>query len=292
MSSCRTFIFARRATALSAGLIALFLPLRASWATPTGALPPRLPVSGAATQPLSEALAQLGKRTGVLVVADSTVGNPSVPVALASLPGSAAAARSAAISEPEMERILRQFVAALPAGRSAIWTKLYLPPPPPGRAWTGEAVAAFARAQAALFGPAGTDAVAAAATPARTPPAAAAGVVEILGRRFEGDTARAYVAGLGLRPVYLITSADPRTQTAAAGAAGPLLSWAQLPREQREQMAAQILNMDPALRNQMMQGLVGVFRNVLGQMSPDDRAAMFQGTGINLGNGTASLVQP
>ena len=57
-------------------------------------------------------------------------------------------------------------------------------------------------------------------------------------------------------------------------------------------MAAQILNMDPALRNQMMQGLVGVFRNVLGQMSPDDRAAMFQGTGINLGNGTASLVQP
>jgi hypothetical protein len=37
---------------------------------------------------------------------------------------------------------------------------------------------------------------------------------------------------------------------------------------------------------------VGVFRNVLGQMSPDDRAAMFQGTGINLGNGTASLVQP
>ncbi len=57
-------------------------------------------------------------------------------------------------------------------------------------------------------------------------------------------------------------------------------------------MAAQILNMDPALRNQMMQGLVGVFMNVMRRMSPEDRAAMFQGTGLNVGNGEATVVRP
>ena len=121
----------------------------------------------------------LTRQSGVLVVADSTVENEN-----AAMPPD-----GTAITAQNMDDILAKMVEALPEG--VHWAKLYLPPPPKGKKWTGEDVAAYALAQARLFGNVGGD---------DTP-----GYVEILGQKVPTAQAQTVITTLNLRPVYLVT---------------------------------------------------------------------------------------
>jgi hypothetical protein len=142
---------------------------------------------------------------------------------------------------------------------------LYRPAPAPGApAYEGNDVAALAAAQTKLFGPATGDAVV------------------LNGRRLSVQDARPLLDRLNLKPVYLVTGGGARSSVAGPGA-DTLAAWSQLTPAQRDQMAAGILNMNPALRNQMMQQLVSVFTTVMQKMSPEERQQMLAGTPINVG---------
>jgi len=152
----------------------------------------------------------------------------------------------------------------LPAG--ARWTKLYLCAPAPGApAYDGNDVAALAAAQTKLFGPA----------------PAGSDVIVLNGRRLSPEKARPLLDSLGLKPVYLVTSGAARAGSVAGSDA--LAAWSQLTPAQRDQMTAGILNMNPALRNQMMQQLVSVFMTVMQKMSPEERQQMLAGTPVTAG---------
>jgi hypothetical protein len=209
--------------------------------------------SRAGTRPASEVLARIGQGAGVAVVADSTI---TERVALPSAPATAATA----------EQQIAEVVKALPAGTK--WAKLYLPAAK-GRAWNGDDVAAYALAQAKLFGTVG---------------AAPAGSVEIMGQILPAAKAQEQIAALNLKPVYLVTNPTKRTAAAASGGADPG-QWAQMTEEQRQQyaqqQAAQLLNADPAVRNGVLQQQFMVFSQMMRQMTPEQRQQVFQGMGIS-----------
>lgn len=216
--------------------------------------PPRQPQLS-----LARALERISRQTGVLAVADSGVAYERVPApALAAgetpvaseTPAAAAPGAPTAQAEAAAEEQVRALVRALPPGTT--WGKLYLPAPPPGRQWRGDDVAAFAFAQARLFGTAGAP--------------SADGGIEILGRRVDRASAPAYVRGLGLRPVFLVSHPGRATSraealTAAGGGAPwsplPEERWAALTREEREQygrqQAAWIASLPPEQRDRMLE---------------------------------------
>lgn len=147
-------------------------------ATPTS--PQEQQVSGrAGTRPLSDILSRIGRAAGVTVLADSTVADERVPS-----PGP-----EMRVSAESIEARIAEVIKTLPEG--VLWAKLYLPPPPPGRRWTGDMVAAYAVAQANLYGRAGS----------ATPP----GTVEIISQEVPAEKAASVVSALNLKPVYLVT---------------------------------------------------------------------------------------
>lgn len=191
--------------------------------------------------------------TGSFVVADSSVGRIPAP-----LPADA--------TTPEnVEQQIEALVAQLPKGTT--WAKLYLPAPASvRRGYNGDDVAAYALAQSKLVGPVG----------AVAPP----GLVEIMGQKVPQAKAQDYIAGLNLKPVYLIT--NPRA--AAPGGFGLTMDaskWAAMsPAEQKAftaQQANSLAQMDPAARQQMMQQNFMIFAQYMQQASPQDRQSMMQG---------------
>lgn len=189
----------------------------------------------------------------VYVVADSTTG--ATPAALPIEP-----------TTPEnVEKQVAALVAGLPPG--TLWAKLYLPAPVnTRRGYNGDDVAAYALAQSKLVGPVG----------AALPP----GTVEILGQKLPQDKAETHIAGLNLKPVYLIT--NPRAQAPSGfGLTMDAGKWAAMSPEQKQeytrQQAASLSQMDPAARNQMLQQNMMIFAQFMQSATPDQRQSMIQG---------------
>lgn len=200
-------------------------------------------------RPLTNVLAGMSRTAGVSVVADSSVAGASV-----SLPSE--------VTTPEnLERQIAALVAELPKG--ATWGRLYLPPAR-GRGYDGDAVAQYAFAQARLFGKVGGD------TPA--------GTVEFFGQNLPAEKAQPHLAGLNLQPVYLITNPTP---SAGLTKLADQSQWNAMTPEQRQKyvqdQATQLASMDPAARNALVQQHFMVFGQLMRQMSPDQRAGIFQG---------------
>jgi hypothetical protein len=76
-----------------------------------------------------------------------------------------------------------------------------------------------------------------------------------MGQRLPADRAAGIIAALNLKPVYLVTNPNERITTASGNAVNDLARWTQMTPEQQQQyarqQAQQLLNMDPALRQQM-----------------------------------------
>lgn len=210
--------------------------------------------SRAGVRTAADVLNRIGQAAGLTVLADVTVAAEN-------------AALPAVATTPEnFEQQIADLVKTLPQGTT--WVKLYLPAPQNGR-WNAEDVASYVAAQAKLFGTVG------AATP---------GTVEILGQRVPAGQATEMVTALKLKPVYLVTNPARRAEAASSqGPAGNVAQWGQMTPEQQQtfanQQAQQLLNMDPALRQQVFQQQRAVMRAMFRQMGPEQRRQMFQGFG-------------
>jgi len=223
----------------------------------TAAADPLVPALRLDKTPASEVAARIRKATGALVVTDRTVA--VAPVTLELAPGSLSTA-------------LGRIAAVLPEG-TVVKIMMLPAPAAPGAAPDGDRVAALIAAQEDLYKPILPLAAPApqnAATSSRNrprpnsmpAPAATAplapGEVEILGRRLASEQAAPVVGALGLRPVYLITNpkaADDPIQKMSAGQMEALRMWMSMTPEQQgiaaDQQIDQLINMDPALRQQL-----------------------------------------
>ena len=197
---------------------------------------------------------------GAFVVTDSTVG--PLPAAL---PGEET-------TPANVEKQIESLVAALPKGTT--WAKLYLPAPASTRrGFNGDDVAAYATAQSRLVGPVGA-----------APPA---GMVEIMGQKVPTDKAQDFIAGLNLKPVYLIT--NPRAATPSGfGLTMDASKWAAMTPDQQKAFTAQqaqaLAQMEPAARNQMMQQNMMIFGQFMQSATPEMRQSMLQGM-MQMGGG-------
>lgn len=214
-------------------------------------------------KPLSAILTSMSRAAGVSIVADSTIAGALVnPPAMNTTP-------------QNFEAQIAEMVKSLPQGTA--WAKLYLPEPKGRRDYSGDDVAAYATAQAKLFGNVGGD----------TGP----GEVEILGQRVAADKASSYVAGLNLKPVYLITNPSARLQGGILGLTDPN-QWAAMSQDQRqktiEAAAQQLANMDPQARQQLMQQNFAIFGAMMRLLPPDQRTVNF--ISPNGGTGTVRVI--
>lgn len=126
--------------------------------------------------PLSKVLADLGKETETVVLADSTVAQ--IPV------------RFRSDTSLTVDQRLKLLVRLLPAG--SVWAKLYVPKPA-GERWNADNITQYARSLAQLTGrPVGG-----------TSPE---GTVNILGRPIPQAEAEEHIRGLDLRLVYLVSN--------------------------------------------------------------------------------------
>ncbi len=132
---------------------------------------------------LEPLLREMGERVGVTLLSDSTLirarlSPPRQPVNDAS----------------KVEAWLDELVSTIPGG--ATWIKLWLPPPPRGKRWSGDDVAKYALSLAQLYGKVG---------------AVEEGKSEILARQVPDEPASKIKEALGLKPVYLITRRGVRS---------------------------------------------------------------------------------
>src|SRR5688572_20607777 len=125
----------------------------------------------------SDVAAVLTKQTSIGVYLESRVAKEKVLWPVTSQP----------VTSETLQAEIERLVKALPKG--ADWGKLYLPPPPPGKAWKGDEVLAYARAQAQLYGRVGT---------------LEEGTVEILSQKLLPEKSKEVIAALNLKPVYII----------------------------------------------------------------------------------------
>jgi hypothetical protein len=195
-------------------------------------------------RPLNTIVTAMGRTSGAAIFADSSVsGTPVAPLSEAATP-------------QNFEAQLDAIVKGMPQGTT--WAKVYLPITK--SRMDADAVSDYVMAQAKLFGSAG------AATPA--------GMVEIMGQRVPADQAQTVITALNLKPVYLIS--NPLLKSAGQ-------NWARLTPDQQKQYAAQqaqqILNMDPAAQQQLIQQQMAVFGSVVQQMTPEQRQQMMQNFG-------------
>ena len=213
----------RQHDAVCIALLSVFVASAAGAQQTSPAAAPKQP-----TVLLTYALRDAFGTSGTVVLADSTVSYERIPQSL-----------QKDLSPQQIEKGLDALVKTLPAG--TIWGKLYLPAAAPGRTWKGDDVAAFAFAQARLFGTVGAP--------------APDGSIEILGKRVNKDAAPAYVAGLGLKPVYLLTNPKRRLSVTAWSAASEE-QWNTMSKDERkaygEQQAAQIMALSPEERAQVL----------------------------------------
>ena len=142
----------------------------------------------AAAKPLSSVVLGLGKTFGQTILLDTPL----------SLEKTTFAPKTGE-SDATLEETLTKLVKTLPSG--AAWAKVYLPEPPPGKKYTGDAVAGYVMAQAALFGKAGES---------------KPGKIELLGKQLPDAEAEPMVAGLKLVPYYILSA--PTRRLAGAGA--------------------------------------------------------------------------
>ena len=258
----RTFI---KAGPSAASVIALFCLCAFLSASGRAQTPPPAPGSVAGQTTVGALLARLGREAKVGIVVDSSVD------ARAPVPGGVVFPPAAAQT---VEQRLDTLVHALPPG--ATWTRLDLPPlAPASRPYNGDDLAALVAVEARLFGT-NVSAVAAPGTGQKT----------IVLQRLSTNDVKKPVGARDVHPVYLVTNGVPGARTgstSANGGADALAAWSQLTPAQRDQMTAGILNMNPALRNQMMQQLVSVFMTVMQKMSPEERQQMLAGTPVTAG---------
>lgn len=157
---------------------------------------PAAPASPAATRqvtgkPIKEVTTALGKGAGVEVLIDST------------LVGERTSFKDTEVTPANLEAALDKLVKTLPQGTA--WAKAYLPEPPAGKKYNGDALAQYVLAQAGLFGKAGSS---------------EPGKVELLGKQVPADEAQPMLAGLKLRPYYVI-SRGRRPMMASGFPGGP-----------------------------------------------------------------------
>lgn len=132
----------------------------------------------APTRFLDSLLRETSQKRGVTILVDST-------------------ASGAKVAEPnatELEVWLSELVKNIPGGAS--WVKFWLPPPPRGKRWTGDDVAAYALSLSKLYGRVG---------------AVEDGKSEILATQLGNEPAASIKQALQLQPVYLITRRGTRT---------------------------------------------------------------------------------
>ena len=130
------------------------------------------------TAPADEVLAAIGRKAGLLVLAESSVGRERVRKVPA----------GESITPANVEQWIAWVIKQLPPGSN--FAKLYLPPPPDGKSWKGDDVIAFALAQAKLYGPVG----------AIHPE----GIMEILSQKLSKEKAKPAIDALNLKPVYVV----------------------------------------------------------------------------------------
>jgi|GEM_PF-1909118 hypothetical protein len=259
---------------LGAGLM-FAVPPAASAGQQTAAAPQQTPGGDGGTgrnarqKTVGEIVRSISRAAGVDVVADSSVASRLAP----------------APTEPTTPQNYEQQVADLvkSLGSGATWAKLYLPTPAAGRGYNGDDVAAFALAQAKLFGRVGD-------TPA--------GQVEILGQTLPAEQAAPHIAGLNLKPVYLVTNPSAARQSGE----DPNALWARMTPDERTQyaqsQAARLAQSDDATRQAFMQSHMQVMSQLMRQLTPEQRQAMLGGAGGNVRvfvspgpNGTGQAIQ-
>ncbi|MDX1931290.1 MAG: hypothetical protein SFU56_01670 [Capsulimonadales bacterium] len=222
-------------------------PAEAQDAPPAASASDEAPLSDKKPRPLNDILRRMSRATGVSIVADSRTGQLTV------------APPAEPTTGDNFESQIAALVRALPNGTT--WGKLMLPDR--RGSFDGDAVAAYADAQAKLFGRVGE----------KQKP----GQVEIFGQSLSARQAEVHITGLNLVPVYLVTN---RNANAANAPADPG-QWANLsPQEKRQyarQQAAKLANTDPRMRNAIAQQYFMIFNQLLGQLSQPDRQALFNG---------------
>ncbi len=227
--------------AILAALLATSTPAAQARQTPptpsTGSTP--APARGA-TIVLVRALDNLGKEAGLSVLADSTVASERIPVPATQT--TAQAMTAPPLKASEVEKRLNSLVRTLPQG--TVWIKLQLPTPASGRTWKGDDVAAFAFAQARLFGTVGVPST--------------DGSIEVLGKRVAKEATPTYVTGLSLKPVYLVTNTR-RKDSATPWSPNIEKQWSSMSPEERKQFgqdqAALFLSLPPEQQAQMIRDI-------------------------------------
>ncbi|MGC4047463.1 MAG: hypothetical protein QM758_27015 [Armatimonas sp.] len=162
----------------------------AQGATPGAQNPPAASTRQSIGKPIKEVTTALGKAAGVEVLIDS------------GLMGERTTFKDTEVTPATLEAALDKLVKTLPQGTA--WAKAYLPEPPPGKKYNGDALAQYVMAQAGLFGKAGTS---------------EPGKVELLGKQVPTEEAQPMVAGLKLRPYYVV-SRGRRPMFASGGGPG------------------------------------------------------------------------
>ena len=192
---------------------------------------------GARMRPLEILLRNLSRGSGVTVLADSSL----------------AEVQGAQPKEPttaqNLESQLDELVKALPRGTT--WAKVMLPVST--RLYRGDDIADFLDAQNRLFG--------------KKPPVEP-GTVEVLGQKLNAEKATPVVSNLNLKPVYVLVN-----HSARAGRAVGLSANGQ---PDPNQMIQSFMNMDPAARQKMMQGMMQQMGGMIQNMSPDQRMEFFR----------------
>ncbi|MBB6051912.1 hypothetical protein [Armatimonas rosea] len=132
---------------------------------------------------LDSLLREVSQQATVRLFADSTLSGARL-----------VAPRQTASAASQIEPWLTELVQAIPGGAS--WVKLWLPPAPRGKRWTGDEVAKYAMGLAQLYGTVG---------------AVEEGKSEILATQLPDGPAQAVKDALKLQPVYLLTRRGTRT---------------------------------------------------------------------------------
>jgi hypothetical protein len=209
-----------------------------------------------------------------------------------------------------LETVLSQFVAALPKG--TIIRAAFVPTPTNGAEPSGDAVSDYLNAIAAVQVPpsakpgSGAFAFSATAPPAAAPAAPfAPGQWEVLGQTLPLDKALTATAGLGLKPVYLVSlprpKADPVATMGQMQVDGMRL-WSAMTPEQRtaafQHQLSSLLNMPSSDRQAMLGQFMSQGVNMMKAMQalpPDQRnqlMADFKAAAESAGLPTGPKPQP
>lgn len=134
--------------------------------------------AGRAQRSLSAVLQRVADASGVQVLAESSLADKVV------------APLEQRATKENIETILNGLVKQLPR---SVWAKVMLPKPEVGKRYNPDSVAQYVRAQASLFGKAGTS---------------EPGTVELIGKRIPAADAEPMVQRLKLVPYYVLINTD------------------------------------------------------------------------------------